>query len=82
MSATRLGVDLGTTWTAAAVQRAGRVEPLLLGRDSAAMPSVVAIDGGTVIVGEAAEHQLLVDPASGIRESKRRLGDTAPMVMA
>ena len=82
MSATRLGVDLGTTWTAAAVQRAGRVEPLLLGRDAASMPSVVAIDGGTVIVGEAAEHQLLVDSASGIRESKRRLGDTAPMVMA
>ena len=50
--------------------------------NTAAMPSVVAVDGDTVIVGEAAEHQLLADPASGIRESKRRLGDTAPMVMA
>ena len=96
---TRLGVDLGTTWTAAALRHDGRVEVVELGTDTPAMPSVVATasgDGGSgrrgkrgkrgelgeIIAGERAERQLLVDPASGVRECKRRLGDTAPMVMA
>ena len=77
-----LGVDLGTTWTAAAIRRGACTEVLPLGSNTAAMPSVVALDGNDVIAGERAERQVLADPSSGIREAKRRLGDTAPMVMA
>ncbi len=78
--ATRLGVDLGTTWTAAALN-AGRPEVLQLGTHSLAMPSVVALDGESFVVGEAAERRLASDPSGGVREIKRRLGDTTPMVV-
>jgi actin-like ATPase involved in cell morphogenesis len=80
----RLGVDLGTTWTAAAVARAGAgaAEPLPLGEQGAAMPSVVALDGEAVVAGDAAERRLLADPTVGVREPKRRLGDTTPFVIA
>src|SRR5690349_7986776 len=64
----RLGIDLGTTWTAAAVSRAGAGTPEVfdLGAAGAAMPSVIALDGDTVIAGDAA---------------KRRLGDTTPYII-
>ena len=38
-----LGVDLGTTFTAAAVERDGHVEMVTLGDRSAAVPSVVLV---------------------------------------
>ena len=79
---TRIGVDLGTTWTAAAVDAGGGARPLRLGGDGPAMPSVVAVDGEAVVVGEAAERRMAADPGAGIREPKRRLGDTTPYVIA
>ena len=78
---TRLGVDLGTTWTAAAVATAGGVEPLNLGTHGAAIPSVIAVEGDRVVVGESAERHLLVSPADGAREFKRRLGDETPYLL-
>src|SRR5919206_583265 len=55
-----LGIDLGTTYTAAAVQRAGedRPEAVALGTRLLTTPSVVhrAADGA-VLVGEAAERR-------------------------
>ena len=52
---TRLGVDLGTTWTAAARTRTdGTTEVVSLGTDGAAMPSVVALDGDQVLAGPPA----------------------------
>jgi actin-like ATPase involved in cell morphogenesis len=77
----RLGVDLGTTWTAAAISE-GRAEVVQLGTHGNALPSVVALDGETWVVGEAAERKLAADPATGAREVKRRLGDTTPIVVA
>ena len=46
----QLGVDLGTTWTAAAVARDGQVHMVGLGNRAAAIPSVVhqAHDGTTL----------------------------------
>src|SRR5262245_60487711 len=81
MSGVRLGVDLGTTWTAAALTQGGSPEALALGTDTPAMPSVLATESGQIVVGERAERLLLADPTSGLREFKRRLGDTAPLVM-
>jgi actin-like ATPase involved in cell morphogenesis len=73
-----LGVDLGTTWTAASVGG----EPLPLGEHGPSMPSVVAVADGEVLVGWRAVRAAAADPASAAREFKRRLGDTTPIVVA
>ncbi len=77
----RVGVDLGTTWTAAAIANNAAAEILQLGTHTIGIPSVVARDGDGWVVGEAAERRIAADPASGVREMKRRLGDTTPMVV-
>ena len=74
----RFAVDLGTTWTAAA--RADGVA-VALGQHGAAMPSVVARDGDAFVVGSAAERVLATNPDRGVREIKRRFGDTTPIVL-
>jgi actin-like ATPase involved in cell morphogenesis len=78
----RLGVDLGTTYTAAAVNVGGRVEMLGLGIRAMQVPSVVFVrtDGG-VVVGEAAEQEGAADPGRVVREFKRRVGDAVPLVV-
>jgi len=77
-----LGVDLGTTFTAAAVADGATVEACTLGAAQVAIPSVVAVrdDGGTLL-GEAADHRALTDPTRTAREFKRRLGDPAPYLL-
>ncbi|GIW20002.1 MAG: hypothetical protein KatS3mg065_0298 [Chloroflexota bacterium] len=77
-----LGVDLGTTYSAAAVAEAGRVEVFGLGTVAPAIPSVVVLrDDGEVLVGEAAERRAITEPTRTAREFKRRLGDPAPLVL-
>ncbi len=78
----RLGVDLGTTWTAAAVHTAAGAEALQLATHTIATPSVVASADGTLVVGDAAERRMASDPAAGAREFKRRLGDSTPYVLS
>jgi len=75
-----LGVDLGTTYTAAATFRDGRVEIANLGNRAAAVPSVVLLrEDETVLTGEAADRRGLSEPERVAREFKRRLGDTTPI---
>lgn len=82
MSAYALGVDLGTTYTAAAVARGASADPLPLGADAAAFPSVVFVrDDGGVLVGDAAERRASTDPTRAAREFKRRLGDPVPVIV-
>jgi molecular chaperone DnaK len=77
-----LGVDLGTTYTAAAVWREGRAEICALGTRSAAVPSVLLVrEDGTVLTGEAAARRAVVEPDRVAREFKRRLGDVTPLVL-
>jgi actin-like ATPase involved in cell morphogenesis/sugar lactone lactonase YvrE len=77
-----LGVDLGTTYSAAAVSRDGRVETASLGTTAPAIPSVVVLrEDGQVLVGEAAERRATSEPARTAREFKRRLGDPTPIVV-
>lgn len=77
-----LGIDLGTTFSAAAIARDGRAEIVSLGDRAPQIPSVVALkpDGG-VLVGDAAERRSLSDPTRTAREFKRRLGDPTPLVL-
>ena len=77
-----LGVDLGTTFTAAAVARNGRVEMATLGDHTDAVPSVVLIrDDGTVLTGGAAERRAAVEPDRVARAVKRRFGDPVPVIL-
>ncbi len=77
-----LGIDLGTTWTAAAVFRGERAAIVNLGTRQAAVPSVVYVGAdGSVLVGEAAERRVLTEPERVARQFKRRIGDPAPILL-
>ncbi len=78
----QLGIDLGTTFSTAAVLREGRAEVLSLGTRSSAVPTVVLVrDDGVVLVGESAEARGVAEPDRVAREFKRRLGDPTPLVL-
>ncbi len=81
-----LGIDVGTTRTAAAISRPGgrpgESEIVNLGDRSAAVPSVLYLgDDGSVLVGDAAERRALSEPDHVAREFKRRIGDPTPLVV-
>ncbi len=74
-----IGIDLGTTNSAAALMEAGRpvVIPSAEGQTAAGkmFPSVVAFTkDGQVIVGEAAKRQAASNPEGTIFEIKRKMG--------
>ncbi len=78
-----LGIDLGTTYSAAAISRnGGAVEVCTLGTTSQSIPSVVVLrEGGEILTGEAAERRAAGDPTRTAREFKRRLGDPVPIII-
>ena len=76
------GIDLGTTYTAAATSRDGRAQVFPLGTNAAAIPSVVLLrDDGTVLTGEAAARRATAEPERVVREFKRRIGDPTPILV-
>ena len=77
-----LGIDLGTTYTAAARWQDGRATIARLGSHAAPIPSVVLLrEDGQVITGEAAERRSLIEPQRVAREFKRRIGDPTPLFL-
>jgi molecular chaperone DnaK len=76
-----LGVDLGTTYTAAAIGADGRTEIFPLGRKQAAVPTVVYVGTERVLVGEPAIQRAVDEPERVAREFKRRVGDPVPLVL-
>ena len=76
-----LGIDLGTTYTAAATGRDGRVEAATLGTRSVSVPSVVCLAGDQILVGEPAARRAVTDPGRVAREFKRRVGDPTPVLV-
>ena len=77
----RLGVDLGTTYCAAAIYRNGHAEIVTLGNRASSVPSVAYIrEDGEILVGESAERRASGDPGRSAREFKRRVGDPVPIV--
>lgn len=77
-----LGIDIGTTYASAAVNREGLSEVLSLGTDRPTVPTVVLLrSDGTVLVGEAAERRALTEPTRVAREFKRRMGDPTPFIV-
>src|SRR5262245_36899872 len=82
---TYLGIDLGTTYTAAAVHDGvpGRAaEVVTLGERGPTVPSVLYLqpDGGW-LAGEPAERHAVTDPERIARQFKRRLGDPTPLLL-
>ena len=78
-----LGVDLGTTFTAAAVMNGAGPTMLGLGNRALQIPSVLYFHpDGSVLVGEAAELRSTSDPTRTVREFKRRIGDPVPILAA
>ncbi|HEV7760889.1 MAG TPA: Hsp70 family protein, partial [Acidimicrobiales bacterium] len=77
-----LGIDLGTTYSAAAVTSAGAAEIFSLSQRATVVPSVVFVaESGEVLVGDAALRRGASDPERLCREFKRRIGDSAPLVV-
>ena len=77
-----LGIDLGTTLSAAATARDGLIEIVQLGEQTSTMPSIVVVRADVeVLVGDAAERESATEPARTARGFKRRLGDPNPIVL-
>jgi actin-like ATPase involved in cell morphogenesis len=77
-----LGIDIGTTYTAAAVWRAGRFDIASLGNRAPTIPSVVLLrDDQAVLTGEAAVRRAATEPGRVAREFKRRIGDPTPIIV-
>ena len=77
-----LGIDIGTTYSAAATARDDRLEIFQLGERAATIPSVIVLRAdGEVLTGEAAERRALSEPIRTAREFKRRLGDPTPIIL-
>ena len=81
----QLGIDFGTTFTAAVVRRTegtGDTEVVPLGGRGGAVSSVLHLArDGRVTVGEAAASLAGIDPTRVVRGLKRRIGDAAPVML-
>jgi YVTN family beta-propeller protein len=77
-----LGVDLGTTFVAAAIARLDRVEMFTLGDRTVVAPAVVyAREDGSIVTGEAANRRAVSTPERVGRDFKRHLGDPTPVML-
>ena len=78
-----LGIDLGTTYTAAAVSDGRHAEIVPLGDRSPQAPSVLyKSPDGSFRYGESAERRAATEPERIAREFKRRMGDQTPIFVA
>ncbi|PPK70923.1 Hsp70 family protein [Actinokineospora auranticolor] len=77
-----LGIDLGTTFTGAAVAKGGRTSMVSLGRQAVVEPSVVYAGVDKALrTGDAAVAAGGGEPHRLARGFKRRLGDPTPLVV-
>ena len=80
-----LGIDLGTTYTAAAVHEGAAQrgpEMVTLGERGPTAPSVLWLQpDGRFVAGDAAERHAMTDPRRVARQFKRRLGDPTPLLV-
>jgi YVTN family beta-propeller protein len=77
-----LGVDLGTTFVAAATAHHTSLEMAALGDRSTVMPAAVYLrDDGVLVTGDAAARRAVSHPDRVATEIKRRLGDPTPLLL-
>ncbi|WP_432990117.1 Hsp70 family protein [Dactylosporangium sp. CA-233914] len=78
-----VGIDLGTSFAAAAVARDGGLDMVRLGEQATVIPAATYLDAdGTLRTGELGDRLGLAAPDRVAREFKRRLGDPTPLVLA
>jgi YVTN family beta-propeller protein len=77
-----LGVDLGTTFVAAALATDTGIEMFTLGDRTVVTPAVVYLrEDGALVSGDAAARRAVSSPDRIGREFKRRLGDPTPVML-
>lgn len=77
-----LAVDLGTTFTAAAIMRDGAPQVVSLEHQGTSVPSVLYFaPDHSMLVGTAAARRASVEASRVTREFKRRIGDTTPILL-
>lgn len=82
MTGYTLGVDVGTSRTAAAVWRDGRAATVNLGDRADTLPSAVLLrSDGALLVGDAAVRRGVLEPERLARGFKRRLGDPTGLLL-
>jgi len=70
-----IGIDLGTTNSAAAVMRGGKPEIIPSSEGGRTVPSVVAVNkNGEILVGQVAKRQAVTNAESTIYSAKRFIG--------
>ncbi|XP_066161518.1 heat shock cognate 70 kDa protein-like [Oryza sativa Japonica Group] len=69
-----IGIDLGTTYSCAAVRRHNRSEVITNDQGNRITPSCVAFTADDRFVGDAAENQAALNPTNTIFEAKRLIG--------
>jgi actin-like ATPase involved in cell morphogenesis len=77
-----LGIDVGTTFTAAAAWQEGRVEVIALETHLVTVPTVIFAEGDEMAFGTAAVARSTGQPVGLAREFKRRVGDPVPIVLS
>jgi molecular chaperone DnaK len=77
-----LGIDLGTTFSAAAVHSDGRTQVITLGYRDTVVPSAVYVaEDGSTVLGTAALRRGAAEPERLARQFKRRVGDSVPLIL-
>jgi YVTN family beta-propeller protein len=77
-----LGLDVGTTFSAAGVVRDGRAEIVGLGHHAAVVPSLLFLrEDNSFVVGDVAARRGVAEPGRLARGFKRRFGDPTPVLL-
>ena len=71
---TVIGIDLGTTYSCVAIFQNGKVDIITNEAGSRITPSVVSFGESEKLVGDAAKHQMTINPTNTILGIKRLMG--------
>jgi molecular chaperone DnaK len=77
-----LGIDIGTTYTAAAIVENGQASIVPLGDRAPVVPTVVFLrEDDEILTGDTANRRAATEPGRVARQFKRRVGDTTPLLL-